>query len=101
MDAKLKELDKTCDAVEHELETSRTRGERLAALQRVRDEWAGGKLMWFRHMAGGDPRNATPEERVRVYRRLRLRVEAHEDGALIASGVFGKGVEIVCGESRD
>lgn len=101
LDARLKDLDKTRDAVERELQTSRARGERLAELQRVRNDWAGGKLMWFRYMAGGDPRGATPEERVRVYRRLRLRVEAHGDGSLIASGVFGKGVQIVCGESRD
>nr|MBA2713785.1 recombinase family protein [Rubrobacteraceae bacterium] len=101
LDAKLKEVDGIRATVERELETVRTRGERLTELRRARDEWGGGELMWFRHMAGGDPRGATPEERVRVYRRLRLRVEAHEDGSLTASGVFGEGVEIVCGGNRD
>lgn len=101
LDARLRDLDKTRATVERELETSRARGDRLAELRRVRDEWAGGKLIWFRHMAGGDPRRAMPEERVRVYRRLRLRVEAQEGGGLTASGVFGKGTKIVCGENRD
>jgi site-specific DNA recombinase len=90
LSARLEELEATRRTASDELEAIRRRAERLAGLEQDRDA-----LMEF--YAGAVPENLErlgPEERRRIYGRLRLELWARSDGTLEARGVLVEGLRI-------
>src|SRR5215210_2124238 len=90
LSARLEELEATRRTASDELEAIRRRAERLAGLEQDRDA-----LMEF--YAGAVPENLErlgPEQRRRIYGRLRLELWARSDGTLEARGVLLEGLRI-------
>jgi site-specific DNA recombinase len=95
---KLADLDDSKAAAEKELALVRGRAERLEALKRDREE----VLASFAGMAPARLDRATPEQRLRLYNTLGLRVTAAADRSLSASGniivsPFPSDPELGCG----
>lgn len=78
--AKSEELREARAAAEGQLEPARSRLSRIEGLERSKDA-----ILW--HYASLVPEglaDLTSEERIRVYKSMRLRVFAHRNGTLIA-----------------
>ena len=89
--AKLIALEETRDTAHRELAALEARREQLAELERDRDTL-------IEHYTGMVPKaldSLVPEERHRIYKLLKLRVNLSTDGALEVSGALGD-VDEVC-----
>jgi hypothetical protein len=87
---KLEALEETRDAARRELAALENRRERLAEMERDRDT-----LM--KRYVGMVPETLdalTPEERHRIYKLLKLKVNLLTDGTLKVSGALGDGAEV-------
>src|SRR5215210_1778399 len=96
LSARLEELEATRRTASEELEAIRRRAERLAGLEQDRDA-----LMEF--YAGAVPEDLErlgPEERRRIYGRLRLELWAGSDGNLEARGVLLEGLRVGPGDGH-
>lgn len=92
---KLAGLEDTRKVAERELKTVRDRAERVAQLEL-------DKETLLTSFAGELPKALdalAPEERQRVYRMLRLRVDAAASGNLDVSGVFGGDLGVCVSET--
>jgi hypothetical protein len=89
--AKLSELDEAREALEKELEAYAQRTERLKTLEQVRN----ATLAAFVESVPEELDRLAPEERHRVYKMLRLRVDVEGDGRTKISGVL-TGSKAVC-----
>jgi site-specific DNA recombinase len=90
LSARLEELKATRRAAADELQAIQRRAERLAGLEQDRDA-----LMEF--YAGAVPERLErlgPEERRRIYGRLRLELWARPDGTLEARGILGESLRV-------
>jgi site-specific DNA recombinase len=88
--ARLTELDDTRKTAERELEALRNRKEHLDELEQDRD----ALLDSLEEVAPDALDSLTPKERHRVYKMLRLKVEANPDDSLELIGAFGDGFSI-------
>jgi hypothetical protein len=88
---KLAQLEEQRRTAECELETLRTRMERLARLELEAD----AVLEQYAEMTPKGLDVFTPEDRHQAYKALRLRVTAHHDGRMEASGVFSSASLVV------
>ena len=84
LEEKLRGLEETRKTAERELETLRSRRERIEELERDKENL----LESYAGMAQEALGSPLPEERHQVYKMLRLRVVAHVDRTLEVSGVF-------------
>jgi len=92
---KLAQVDAAKREVERELAATRDRGRQVGELEALRDDWAGGKFMWFSYADGLDHRSSVPEQRRETYRRHRLSVNVEEGGEIVLEGTFGRSA--LCG----
>ncbi len=81
------EVEEQCRKAQEQLASVRDSAERIALLEKVRERHL------FYTSRGGQVRlpqlaEASPEERVRTYRRLGVRVEADPDGQVRVSGTL-------------
>jgi DNA repair exonuclease SbcCD ATPase subunit len=89
--AKLSELDEAKEAVEKELAAYTQRAERLKTLEQDRD----ATLAAFVESVPEELDRLAPEERHRIYKMLRLRINVEGDGQTEISGAL-TGSETVC-----
>lgn len=89
--AKLSELDEARGTIQRELKACAQRTKRLKALEQDRD----AALAAFVESVPEELDRLTPEERHRIYKMLRLRVDVQGDGRLEISGALTGG-EAVC-----
>jgi hypothetical protein len=88
---KLARLEEQRRTSERDLETLHARTERLASLGLE----AGAVLGQYGEMTAKGLDAFASEERHRAYKALRLRVTAHSDGGMEASGIFSSSSSVV------
>src|SRR5215210_6259209 len=90
LSARLEELEATRRTASEELEAIRRRAERLAGLEQDRD----ALMDFYTDAVPEDLERMGPEERRRIYGRLRLELWARSDGTLEARGVLLDGLRV-------
>jgi site-specific DNA recombinase len=90
LSARLEELEATRRTAAEELEAIRRRAERLAGLEQDRD----AVMEFYAGAVPEDLERLGPEERRRIYGRLRLELWARLDGTLEARGVLLEGLRV-------